>query len=129
MYTCLADAVEMFHEGYHTRIHLQLDIVGIGGILLVTLILVFKCQSLDTSFGDDLGSEVKGHGGYDGRTDDIRPHESTKTHAGTYHRYDLAVVSQFGGEEDNTQEDKQRAEEIGEVGDKVGIILEDDGMP
>ena len=43
--------IEVLDKGYHTRVNLQLDIIGIGGILLVTttLILVFKVESLDTS--------------------------------------------------------------------------------
>ena len=129
VYTCLADAVEVLHEGYHAGIHLQLHIVGIGGVLLAALILVLKRQTLDASAWDNLCAQVESHGRNDGRTDEVGSQEASETHAGTDHGYYLAVVGQLRSEEDDTQKDEERAEEVGEVGDEVEIILEDDGVP
>ena len=41
-----------------------------------------------------------------------------------YHCYYLAIVSQFGGKEDDAEKDKQRTEEVGIVGNEIQIVEE-----
>ena len=45
------------------------------------------------------------------------------------HGDDLGVVGQLGGEEDHRDEYEQRAEEVGEVGDEVEVVVKDDRLP
>ena len=131
MVTLFVDAVEMFHKGYDARIDLQLHVVGIRGIPLAgrTLVHVLEVQSLGAAPGYDLGSQVERQGGYDGGAYQIGPYQPAEAHARTLHGYDLAVVRQFRGEEDDADEDEQRAEQVAVIGNEVGIILEDDGRP
>ena len=121
----LADTVEMLHVGNHAFLHLQLHAVGIRGVLLVLLIEVLEDQSLDASPGDNLRTQVERGACYDGRADDVGQHQTAIAHARAYHGYNLAAVSQLSGKENNAEEDEERAEEIGVVGDEVEVVVHD----
>ncbi len=121
---CLRGAVEVFDEGYDAGVHLQLHVVGIGGVLLVAtaLVLVLEVQPFHRPAGDDLGAQVEGEQGYEGGTDHVGAHEAGQTDASTDHGYDFAVAGQFGGEEDDGDEDEEGGEEVGVVGHEVEVI-------
>lgn len=66
---------------------------------------------------------VRSNNGNDCGRNHIGPHHSFKTHSGGEHGNDFRVFCQLGSKEDNSDKDKQGAEQIGEVGDEVHVII------
>ena len=124
-------SVEMLHVGDDAGRHLQLHVFGVGGHIVhaVALVGVFEVHAFDVASGDDLRTQHETQQGDDYGADHIGPQEPLVAHAGSQHGDDLAVVCQFGGEEDDGEEDEQTGEEIGVEGNEVQIVVEDDGLP
>ena len=78
------------------------------------------------ALGYDVRAEVEVECRDDGSRHHIRPEEPLEAHAAGEHGNDLRVACQFGSEEDDGDEDEKRAEEVGEVGHEVGIVVKDD---
>ena len=55
--------------------------------------------------------------------------QAVEAHSIRPHGDDFRVVGQFGREEDNGYKNKQRTEQIGEVGNEVQVIGEHDFLP
>ena len=78
------------------------------------------------SLGNDERTQVEVHHGNDGCRDEVGAQQSLETHTAGQHGDNLRVACQFGGEEDNGNEDEQRREEVGEVGHEIGVVVKDD---
>ena len=58
----------------------------------------------------------------------VRHHQPLETHARRKHGDDFGVFRQLRGEENNGDKHKQRAEQVGVVGDEVQIIIEGNSL-
>ena len=119
---------EAVDVGYDAGIYLELDVSrGVGLARLV--VLVFEVQAGDTAVGGDVGAQEEGGYGDDGGRHHVGAQQPLEAHAGGEHGDDFGVLGQLGGEEDDGDEDEQRAEQVGEVGDEVEVVVEHDGLP
>lgn len=87
------------------------------------LITVLKIQTGYISLRYDVCSQSESNNGNDCSRNHIGPHHSFKTHSGGEHGNDFRVFCQLGSKEDNSDKDKQGAEQIGEVRDEVHVII------
>ena len=124
----LAVVLEAVDVGNDARVHLQLDVsgrVGLSGLV----VLVLEVDARHAALGDDVSAQPEGDHGNDGRRHHVGPQHALEAHARREHRDDFGVLGQLRGEEDDGNEHEQRAEQVGEVGDEVHVVVEDDGAP
>ena len=124
---CLRVVVVLLDIGNDAWSHHQLHVAGRRN-LLVVLVFRLKLLSDHRSVRDDIGAEVEVHQGDESGREQVWPHEPLETHSSGEHRDDFGVTCQFGGEEDDGDEDEQRREEIGKIRNEVGIVVEHDGL-
>ena len=118
--------VVMLDVGNDTRSHLQLHILRRRVLFLV---LVHRLEVLldHGSVRDDISRKVIRQGGKKHARHHVRPQQALKRDACRQQGYHLRVACQLGREEYHGYEDEQRAEEVGEVRNEVGVIVEDNG--
>ena len=129
MDACLAHAIEMLHIGNDACIDLQLHLFGIGRVLVSFLVCILESETLHTTSRDNFCPKIEGHASNNGGTNHVWYKESTATNACTYKGYEFASVGHLCGKEDDANEDKKRAEEVGVVGDEVEIVIDNDSSP
>ena len=124
----LAVVLEAVDVGNDARVYLELDVARRVGLARL-VVLVLKVEAGLAALGDDVGAQAVG----DHRDDACRHHVGAKhaleAHARGEHGDDFGILRQLRGEEDDGNEDEQRAEQVGEVGDEVQVVVEDDGVP
>ena len=124
----LAVVLEAVDVGNDARVYLELDVARRVGLARL-VVLVLKVEAGLAALGDDVGAQAIG----DHRDDACRHHVGAKhaleAHARGEHGDDFGILRQLRGEEDDGNEDEQRAEQVGEVGDEVQVVVEDDGVP
>ena len=74
----------------------------------------------------DVGSEQETAEGNDGGTHHVGAQQATETHARALHRDNLGIVGQFRGKENDGDEDEQRTEEVGKIGNEIDVVVEND---
>ncbi len=103
--------------------HLQLHILRRRVLLLV---LVHRLEVLPNHrpVRNDVGREIIRQRGKKHARHHVRPQQALERDSGREHGYDLRVARELSGEKDDRDEDEQRAEEVGEVRDEVGVVIE-----
>ena len=124
----LAVVLEAVDVGDDARVHLQLDVAGRVG-LSGLVVLVLEIDARHAALGDDVRPQPEGGDGDDGGRHHVGPQHALEAHAGGEHCDDLRVLGQLRGEENDGDEHEQRAEQVGEVGDEVHVVVEDNGAP
>ena len=102
--------------------------MGCAGLARL-VIPVLEIDAGHTSLGNDVRAQEERGYGDDGGGYHIGAEHPLEAHARGKHGDDFRVLRQLGGEEDDGDKDKQRAEEVREIGDEVHVVVEDDGMP
>ena len=118
----------MFDKRNNPRIDLQLHILGKLRLFLL-LVYVLKVEPRDASLRNDVGPQQESHHCNDGSRNHIRAHQALEAHPGGHHGDNLRILCQFGGEEYHRDEHEQRTEQVGKIGDEVGVVLENDTFP
>ena len=126
--TRLAVVLEAVDVGDDARVHFQLDVAGRVG-LSGLVVFVLEVDARHAALGNHVSAQPEGSHGDDGGGHHIGAQHALEAHAGGEHGDDFRVLGQFGREEDDGDEYEQGAEEIGEVGDEVHVIVEDNGAP
>lgn len=75
---------------------------------------------------DDIGVQHERAERDDPGRNRVGQHQPPETHPARQHGDHFRIVCQLRGEEDDGDESEQRAEQIGEIGDEVHVIVEDD---
>ena len=113
------ETLDIQHRAF---VHHHLYVAGIlAGELLN--ILIGEREHLLRSTRNDPATQGKGKRKQERCRHQIRTQETLVTHSGRQDCYDLAVTRHLGGEEDNRDEDKQLAEHVQIIGDKVQIVV------
>ena len=99
--------------------------IGVGDTLVLD-ILILEVYAHPIPRGDDEATECEGKQCYHRSAKHIGLQESLETHATAEDCYDFAVLRKPRGDIDDGNEDKERAEEIGIVRDKVSVVVPDD---
>ena len=107
------------------RLHLHLHIARIlfGDMFDV---LVGEVEHLARRRRNDITAQDKGYDEKKSGGEKIGQHQAMVTYPCRHHRDNLAVARQFGSEENDRYEDKQRTEHIGIVGYERQVVVEDD---
>ena len=124
----LAVVLKAVDVGYDSGVDLQLDVFGGVGLALL-VVFVLEVDAGDAAPGYDERAQAEGDHGDDGSGHHVGPEHALEAHAGGEHGDDFGILGQLGGEEDDGYEDEQGAEQVGEVGDEVQVVVEDDGAP
>ena len=121
----LRDVVEVGDICHDARIHLHLDIIDGSDFSAFSDVAVLEVDARDVALGNDVGAEDEGGEGDDARADHVGAEQASETHARGFHRNYLAVVGEFGSEENDGDENEEGAEEVGEVGNEIDVVVED----
>ena len=110
---------------HDASVHLHLDIVRRRDTPFL-YIGVLEIDARNIAARNYVGAEQKCSDGDKTSRNHIGAKKAAETHAGGLHRDDFRITRQFRGEENDGDEDKERTEQIGEVGDEVQVVVEDD---
>ena len=122
--TAFCLVIKIGNVSHHTWCHLQLYVFYNRRTFLFN-IRILKIHLGHVPLGNDIGTEHKSTDGYQRSGEHIRTQQTTKTHSRCFHRNNLRVICQFGCKEDNGYEYKERTEEVGEIGNEVEVVIED----
>ena len=102
----------------HFELHICTEILPSS-----VFVFIFELYALHISPGDDVRAKSVVEQCDDGCRNHVRTHNASETGASRYHGDDFGVFGKFRGEEDDGNEDKQLAEQIGVERDEVQVVV------
>ena len=115
--------VVILHVCYYPVAYLHLNVLCRGVLLLVAVHGVEVLPD-DGAVRYDVCAQIERERRDKDTRDHVRAHQALERNSSGEHGDYLRVAGKLRGEEDYGNEDKQRAEEVGEVGHEVQIVVE-----
>ena len=126
--TRLAIIFKTLNIGNYSRINFQLNITSCGRFTGF-IVFILKIKTRHTTFGNDIRTETERSHRDNSCRYHIRTQHALKTHSRREHCDNFRILRQLGSEKDYCDKDKQWAEQIGKVGNKVHIVIENNSFP